>query len=192
MTQNSKLLAASLVGGYLLGRTRKAKLALALASWVLGRRKGLNPQRLLTEGLKRLTGSPEFSQLNDQLRGELMAAGRSLVTAAANRRLDSLSDALRDRTDSLSGLGGAAGGVAGREQAEDSEEGEEPEETAEKRPAREASAKKAAPPKKTAAKKAPAKKTGAAAKKTTGKKTAVKKTAARKAASPSTRRPRGR
>ncbi|MDT0382342.1 hypothetical protein RM572_26640 [Streptomyces sp. DSM 42041] len=191
MTQNSKLLAASLVGGYLLGRTKKAKLALALASWVLGRRNGLNPQRLLTEGLKRLTGSPEFSQLNDQLRGELMAAGRSMVTAAANRRLDSLSNALRDRTDSLSGLGGAAGGVAGREQAEDSEEGEEPEETAEQRPAREAPAKKA-PPKKTSAKKAPAKKTGAAAKKTTGKKTAAKKTGARKAASPSTRRPRGR
>lgn len=187
MTQNSKLLAASLVGGYLLGRTRKAKLALALASWVLGRRNGFNPQRLLTEGLKRLTGSPEFSQLNDQLRGELMAAGRSMVTAAANRRLDSLSNALRDRTDSLSGLGGAAGGVAGREQAEDSEEGEEPEETAEKRPARAAPAKKAAPPKK-----APAKKTGAAAKKATGKKSAAKKTAARKAASPSTRRPRGR
>lgn len=210
MTQNTKVLALALAGGYLLGRTKKAKLALAAASIVLGRRKGLNPQRLLTEGLKKLSDMPEFSQLNDQLRGELMTAGRSLVMAAANRRLDSLSNALHDRTESLSGLTGGDEEEdeepedeleedEDEEEAEDGEEEdeEEPEEEPrERRPARKAPAGKApskkAPAKKTAAKKSTS--SGPAAKKTAAKKTAAKKAPAKRSAAKKTssRSTRGR
>lgn len=170
MTQNPKLLAAGLAGGYLLGRTRKAKVAMALASYVLGKRAGLSPQRLLTDGVKKLSETPEFARLNEQVREELMSAGRSVVTSAANRRLDSLSDTLRDRTDALSARdeepqedGEEAEEPDDRAAAEDEEEPEEPEE---KQPARTASSEKSeAPPKK------------AAAKKTTARKPAAKKTA---------------
>ncbi|EST32187.1 hypothetical protein N566_20210 [Streptomycetaceae bacterium MP113-05] len=186
MTQNSKLLALAIAGGYLLGRSKKGKLALAAASLVLGRRKGLNPQRLLTEGLRKLSGSPEFAQLNDQLRGELVTAGRSLVTAAANRRLDSLSSALHDRTDALSGIAGSDAEGSEDEEPEENEkpdepdepeEGEEPEaERRERRPARKQPTAKA-PQKKAAAKKTPAGEP--AARKAAAKKAAAKKTTSR-------------
>lgn len=129
MTQNAKLLAAGLAGGYLLGRTKKGKLALVLATYVLGKRKGLHPQQLLVDGLKKISGTPEFSQLEEQVRSELLAAGRSLATAAANRRLDSLSDALRDRTDALSRTDGADGASKDEETSEESRKAERSEET---------------------------------------------------------------
>lgn len=170
MTQNLKLLTLGLAGGYLLGRTKKGKLALAVGGYVLGKRTGLNPQQLLTEGLKKLGGTPEFSRLNEQLRGDLMAAGRSLVTAAANRRLDSLSDALHERTSALA-----------TPQGEDEEPEEPEEERQERRPSKKAPTKKKAAGKraegKPVAKKAAPK--TAAPKKTTAKKSAAKKTASR-------------
>lgn len=129
MTQNAKLLAAGLAGGYLLGRTKKGKLALVLATYVLGKRKGLHPQQLLVDGLKKISDTPEFSQLEEQVRSELLAAGRSLATAAANRRLDSLSDALRDRTDALSRTDGADGASKDEETSEESRKAERSEET---------------------------------------------------------------
>lgn len=182
MTQNPKMLALGLVGGYLLGRTRKAKFALTVASVVLGKRMGVNPQQLLTEGLKKLSSTPEFSRLEEQIRGELMSAGKSMVTAAANRRMDSLSDALRDRTESLSGLEEDKGEPEGEEP-----EGGEPEERAEeepqeepttaKTPQKKAPSKKAPPEKAPAAKAEPQK---AAAKKSTAEKTASRQPAAKK------------
>lgn len=203
MTQNPKLLAMGLAGGYLLGRTRKAKLALTVASVVLGRRMGVNPQRLLTEGVKKLSDSPEFSRLEEQIRDELMAAGRSMVTAAANRRMDSLSDALSDRTAALSGLdqtSGAEDEGTGEEQASGEEEqGEEEqgEEEKEEPRARKSPPKKSPSQdtrrKKSAPQEAPAKKSSGADGKTASRQAATKKstargTAAKKAASRSTGR----
>ena len=196
MTQNSKLLALGLAGGYLLGRTRKAKIALAVASYVLGKRQGLSPQHLLTEGLKKLNETPEFARLNEQLRGELMSAGRSVVTAAANRSLDSLSDSLRDRTAALSSQDEEDDedqdeGEGEGEEPEDRREGEEPEDEGEgeepgnetgkaaggKAPPRRAAPEKP-PAKKAPVKRAPAKK--AAPKESTAGKSASRKTAATK------------
>ncbi|WP_395570640.1 hypothetical protein [Streptomyces sp. BK79] len=97
--------AAAVAGGYLLGRTRKAKLAFAVGSYLVGRRAGLSPGQVLSQGLGGLRQAPQVQELTDQVRGELLTAGRAAVTAAANRRLTGLADALRDRTDALTGAG---------------------------------------------------------------------------------------
>ncbi|MET9778116.1 hypothetical protein ABZ023_28340 [Streptomyces sp. NPDC006367] len=105
MNDNRAALAAAVAGGYLLGRTRKAKLALAVGSYLAGRRLGLSPGRVLSQGLGQLPLTPQFQELSDQVRGELLTAGRAAVTAAAGRKLTGLADALRDRTDALTGAG---------------------------------------------------------------------------------------
>ncbi|MEU6162209.1 hypothetical protein [Streptomyces sp. NPDC047130] len=103
MNQNCKAaMAAAVAGGYLLGRTKKAKLALAVGTYIAGRRFSLSPGRLAAEGLGRLKETPQFQDLTDQVRHELLNAGRTAVTAAARRKLLDLSDSLRDQSERLS------------------------------------------------------------------------------------------
>lgn len=52
--QTKVALAAAIAGGYLLGRTKKGKLALSVATYLAGRRFGLEPRQLATEGMRRL------------------------------------------------------------------------------------------------------------------------------------------
>uniref|UniRef100_A0AAU3I7M9 Histone protein n=1 Tax=Streptomyces sp. NBC_01393 TaxID=2903851 RepID=A0AAU3I7M9_9ACTN len=76
-------LAAAVAGGYLLGRLKKGRLTFAVATCLAGRRFGLDPQQLATEGLKRLSEVPAVAELQDQLRGELMNAGHEALAAPA-------------------------------------------------------------------------------------------------------------
>ncbi|MCK7624351.1 histone protein [Streptomyces sp. RS10V-4] len=109
------LLAAALAGGYVLGRTKKARLALSLASYLGGRRLGLDPRHLVRDGARKLGDIPQVAELGQQLRGEVMAAGRQAATAAAHRGIASLADALHDRTLQLN-EGGSSGGDADEEE----------------------------------------------------------------------------
>ncbi|MFD9426135.1 MULTISPECIES: hypothetical protein [unclassified Streptomyces] len=178
-------LAAAVAAGYVLGRTKKGKLALGLASLVVGQQLPLNPRELVTLGARKLAENPAVAPLMEQARGEVLDAGRAALSASANRRLEAVADALQQRTEAL--LGGLdeeeeeAEEISDEEEPEEEEEseeeeepeeGEEPEEEEEKRPRR--------PAKRPTAKKAHAKK--APAKKTAAKKTAAKKTAAKKPA----------
>ncbi|MEU3556622.1 hypothetical protein [Streptomyces fragilis] len=104
MNQNCKAaMAAAVAGGYLLGRTKKAKLALAVGTYLAGRRFSMSPTQLATQGLTKLRETPQFQDLADQVRHEVVEAGRAAVTAAARRKLLDLSDSLRDRGERLSG-----------------------------------------------------------------------------------------
>ncbi|MFE0802790.1 hypothetical protein [Streptomyces sp. NPDC058812] len=105
MSDSKAAMAAAVAGGYLLGRTKKAKLAFVVGSYLMGRRVGLSPGQVLSQGLAGLQRTPQLQELTDQVRGELLTAGRTAVTAAANRRLTGLADTLRDRTDALTGAG---------------------------------------------------------------------------------------
>lgn len=109
---------AAVAGGYLLGRTRKAKLALTVGSVVAGRRLGLDPQELLRQGIQKLAETPQFEELTDQVKHQLVAAARTAVSSTANRRLESLADALRDRRDRLGGEDGQ-----GQDQGQDQDDG---------------------------------------------------------------------
>jgi hypothetical protein len=91
--------AVALTSGYLLGRTRKMRWALALASAAAGRRLTSGRGAIGPDLLK----SPELSRLAQDVRSQLMAAGRTAAVNAASHRIDALSDRLEQRTNALRG-----------------------------------------------------------------------------------------
>ncbi|WP_097869898.1 hypothetical protein [Streptomyces sp. rh34] len=112
MTKNAKI-GAALVGGYLLGRTKKAKLALGLGMFLLGKKIDLDPRQIG----RLLADSPVLGSLNDQVRKELVDATRTAATKAVTQRAGSLADSLQQRTQAL----GAGPGADEEELDEDDE-----------------------------------------------------------------------
>ncbi|SDN28382.1 hypothetical protein SAMN04487981_104314 [Streptomyces sp. cf386] len=188
--------------GYVLGRTKKLKLALAVGSVVAGKRMHLSPRGVAEMVSEQLLKNPQFKEIGDQLREDLRGVGEAASGALVERQLDALSDRLHGRTaevrEQLSGavptpdLGAEdedaeeaeeeTGDEEPRAEDDDLDEAEEPEgreedeEPEDEEPEDEEPSGKAAPRK--TAKKAPAKKT--AAKKTTAGRTAPKKAAAKR------------
>ncbi|MET7809476.1 DNA primase [Streptomyces sp. NPDC005395] len=188
--------------GYLLGRTKKLKLAVAVGTMVAGKKMNLTPKGIAELVSGQLQNNPQFKEIGDQLRTDLRGVGKAASGAMVERQLDALADRLHGRTaevrDQLSGVASQAAGVGSddsrdSEDSEDSEpeEPEEPEarderdESGERRaPRRERPARKAPPEARKTAKKTPAKKAAAkvparkaAAKRAQpAKKTAAKKT----------------
>ncbi|MDG5802239.1 DNA primase [Streptomyces ossamyceticus] len=175
--------------GYVLGRTKKLKLAFAVGTMVAGKRMNLGPRAIADLVSRQLLDNPQFKEIGDQLRGDLRGVGKAATGALVERQIEGLADRLHGRASQVRDqLSGAAPGRSDRdedddayengdayedERAEESDEGAEGEEPERERPARKTAAR--------AAKKAPAKKTAApAARKGTAKKAAARKTAARK------------
>ncbi|AQW52615.1 hypothetical protein SHXM_06078 [Streptomyces hygroscopicus] len=98
MMTNGKITVA-IVGGYLLGRTKKAKLAFGLGMLLAGKKITLDPQQLK----KSLAGMPLLSGLNGQVRQELVDATRQAATKAVSDRVGGLADSLHERTALLRG-----------------------------------------------------------------------------------------
>src|SRR3954452_12066133 len=98
---NAAKLGAGVAGGYLLGRTKKLKLAIGLGAWLMGKRLQMSPGQLAMQGLGQLRQSPEFAEITDRLRNEVGGAGRKALSAAATSRMESLADRLRDRNDGV-------------------------------------------------------------------------------------------
>ncbi|MBQ0987604.1 DNA primase [Streptomyces sp. F63] len=124
---NNRLAMTLAVGaGYLLGRTKKAKLALGVGGMVLGKRLNLNPQQLTGLLTEQLRNNPQLAEVRDQLRNDLQGVGRAAATAVVTRRLDALSDRLHDRTlgvqDKLGAVGGKVPGGPGEDSAGDRDE----------------------------------------------------------------------
>ncbi|MFJ8171175.1 hypothetical protein ACIQ64_22330 [Streptomyces sp. NPDC094473] len=196
MTVNAKI-GAALVGGYLLGRTKKAKLAIGFGMFLAGKKLSLDPKQLG----KMLADSPLLGGVSDQVRKELVGATKTAATNALTQRASGLADSLHQRTLELED---PSGGQAkndrpddGADEAEDDDapdardderdgddKDDEGDEGTEEKPA----------PRRTAAKKTAARKTakstGGARKKAAP---AARKTAsgARRTASSNARRDRG-
>lgn len=81
--------------GYILGRTRKMKLALMIAGASATGRLGEAPRRLLQQGYKKLAASPEFGKVRDSVRGELLTAAKTAAMTAATSRIESLSSRIQ-------------------------------------------------------------------------------------------------
>ncbi|MBL3666298.1 DNA primase [Streptomyces sp. M2CJ-2] len=182
---NRTALGLAIGAGYLLGRTKKLKMAVAVGGLVAGKKLNLGPRMITDLVSTQLQKNPQFKELGDQLRGDLRGAGKAASGALVERQLDSLADKLHDRTtemrEQLTGSGRPdreAGDGEETEDATDKEPDDEEPEPAPERPAKKASSKRA--PSKEAAKKASAKKAparkAAPAKKTAGKKTAAART----------------
>jgi hypothetical protein len=90
-------IAAAVAGGYVLGRTRKAKMAFAIGTFLAGRRFGLSPTALAAEGLRQLRESPQLADLREQMGGELLDAVRAAANTSADRRFAAFADTLRER-----------------------------------------------------------------------------------------------
>lgn len=82
--------------GYLLGRTKKMRLALMIAAAGATGRSGTSPTKLLQHGLKQLGSSPELGKLTDVARDELLGAVKAAAVTAASSRIESLTERLQD------------------------------------------------------------------------------------------------
>ncbi|MEU0226413.1 hypothetical protein ABZ177_18880 [Streptomyces sp. NPDC006284] len=189
-TETKATLGAALAAGYVLGRTKKGKVAVGAASLLAGQGL-LTPKKLVTRALRTVAESPQAVQLLGQVRGELMDSARSALSTTADRGLGALADSLQQRTESL----GRQPDDEEEEPAEDSEDLEDSEAEGEEQPDDEEEREEeteAPPPRSAAKKKAAAKRPGAGAppakKAPAGKKPAGKKTAAGRDATRSSRR----
>ena len=185
-TETQATLVGALATGYALGRTKKGKLAIGVASALAGQGL-LSPKVLMTRALSKAFENPQTAQLLDQVRGELMDYDRTALYANADRRLSALATSLQERTEALLGQPDGEGTAEEPEEGEGEEEEEEAQEDEEEAEA------EAAPPRRSRARKSPAKKSAtrtAPAKKAPAKKAPAekKKAAAGKATSRGSRR----
>lgn len=98
---NGVRVAAAVGAGYVLGRTRKMRLAFMLAAAGVTGKFPARPSDLMVQGLKSLGASDQLNQLGDQLRGELLGAARAAAVAAATSQVDALNDRLQGVTADL-------------------------------------------------------------------------------------------
>lgn len=204
--------------GYVLGRTKKMKLAFAVGTMVAGKKMKLSPRALGDLVSQQLQNNPQFKEIGDQLREDMRGVGKAATGALVERQISGLADRLHGRTaDVRDQLAGVTPDIPGRgkkdaqepdddayeeydddrdddrddsRREEPAESEAEPEVDPEERPRpRKKAPERKAAPKKAAAKQTPARKT-AAERKSPAKKTA-KKAPARAAAKTSARRATG-
>ncbi|AFM15554.1 hypothetical protein Mycch_0737 [Mycolicibacterium chubuense NBB4] len=119
MSTGKVALAAGVGTGYLLGRTRKMRWALMLAGAGITGKFPTHPSDLVAYGVKSLSASTDLSQLTEQLRGELLTAGKAAAISAAVSQVDALNNRLQGVTsavgvdETLGDVGGAVGDVGG-------------------------------------------------------------------------------
>jgi hypothetical protein len=132
---NRLAMALAVGGGYVLGRSKKGKLALGLGGMVLGKR--LKPQVLVRAANEQLLHNPQLKEVGDQVRKDLRGVSKAATEAVVTRRVDSLANSLHQRTlnvqDQLSGavpdearLDKRLGPHDEAEEAEQSSEDEQP------------------------------------------------------------------
>ncbi|MEU2549574.1 hypothetical protein ABZ618_29795 [Streptomyces roseolus] len=99
MNPKNTTVAAALVGGYLLGRTRKARLAMGVGLFLAGRKLDPDPRRIG----RLIAASPATGALGEHFHREVIEATKTAATEALARRTAHLADSLRKRTKALGG-----------------------------------------------------------------------------------------
>jgi outer membrane biosynthesis protein TonB len=190
-------IAAAVTAGYLLGRTKKLRLAITVGGMLAGKKIATDPRGLLKQGAELVEGNPELAKLQAQIQGKVLEAARTAAIAAAVNRMDVLSGAIRERTDRLALPASAQEALGDEDEYEDDEyeddeyeedepeeeepEEEEPEPEPERPRRRRTTSAAAKRADRTVKKSAPAKKATSTAKKTSS--TAKKSQPAKKATS---------
>lgn len=125
MTPGMKI-ATAVVGGYVLGRRKKAKLAITMGAWLVGKKLNLDPKKLLSDVTHELASSPELAGVRDQVRDEVLGAGKTLAADILTHQAGRLAGSLQERTDTLRDkAAGLPAALTGRD--EDSADSDEPE-----------------------------------------------------------------
>ncbi|OBJ02055.1 hypothetical protein [Mycobacterium sp. 1465703.0] len=92
---NGSKVALAVGAGYLLGRTRKMRLALMLASAGITGKFRTKPTDVLADGLRSLGASDELMQLTEQLRDQALSAAKAAALATAINRVNALNERLQ-------------------------------------------------------------------------------------------------
>ena len=120
IVSNGAKVAVAVGAGYLLGRTRKMRIAMMLAAAGITGKFPARSAELLAHGLKSLGAADQLHDLTDQLRGEVLTAAKAAAVSAATHRVDALNDRLQGvvPTEDVGRAVGSAGrgltSVAGR------------------------------------------------------------------------------
>lgn len=88
-------IAAGVAGGYVLGRTKKFRLALTLGSLLAGQKLRSHRDGLMSQGNKLLDSNPQLQELRDQVSGRLMQMAREAAMTAAATRVESITRSLQ-------------------------------------------------------------------------------------------------
>ena len=96
--QDTMKIGAAAIGGYVLGRTKKAKAAMGLALWLAGRRR---PRDLARDQAVKLLQSKRGQELIEQVRGPVVMAARSAAMGVFESQANRLTDNLQRRTEKL-------------------------------------------------------------------------------------------
>ncbi|WP_367322940.1 ABC transporter substrate-binding protein [Streptomyces sp. HUAS ZL42] len=121
---NNAKIGAALLGGYALGRTKKAKLAIGLGAALAG-------SRIRPGQLGKALDTPFLSTVRKQVRTELADASKAAATSVLTAKAENLADAIHARTEGLQERAHHEGeGEEGRaeERAAEEAEGREDEE----------------------------------------------------------------
>ena len=95
--------AIGVAAGYLLGRTRKMRLALMIAAAGATGARGGSPGALLKRGLGQLSSVPEVAKLTETAKNELLDAAKAAAVSAATKRVTALSGRMQDQLQGRSG-----------------------------------------------------------------------------------------
>ncbi|MFD1213458.1 hypothetical protein ACFQ36_15565, partial [Arthrobacter sp. GCM10027362] len=102
------------LAGYLLGRTKKLKLALTVAGALGGKQLMNNKDELAAQVTKLVQSSPEARRLVEQVSGRLVEAAKGAAIAGASKRIESVSNTLQSRAERLNAMQQGVGEAAGR------------------------------------------------------------------------------
>lgn len=100
MNENAKITLA-VVGGYVLGRRKKAKLAIGLGLYLAGKKLNIDPKRIADVLMRQLGDSPQLAAVREQAQGQLASVGKVAVGAVVDRGAGHVADLLHDRTERL-------------------------------------------------------------------------------------------
>ncbi|WP_060883703.1 hypothetical protein [Streptomyces caniscabiei] len=117
---NNATMGAAVLGGYLLGRTKKAKLALGLGALLAG-------SQVRPGQLGKALDAPFLSDLTRQVRAELAGASKAAATSVLSTKADHLAGALHERTAGLRERAEGNGGAHDDEPEPEEEPEQEPE-----------------------------------------------------------------
>ncbi|WP_372352541.1 DNA primase [Streptomyces sp. KL116D] len=95
---NRAALGLAVGAGYVLGRTKKMKLAFAVGTMVAGKRLKLSPSALADLVSQQLANNPQFKEIGDELRQDLRGVGKAASGALVERQIEGLAGRLHDRT----------------------------------------------------------------------------------------------
>lgn len=122
MGDTAKIVAAA-VGGYVLGRRKKFKLALGLGLYLGAKKLDIKPGQLAQGLLKEVSALPVVGELKGQSREQLLNVGRTAAGNIAGKWAGGLADSLNSRTERL--REGAAGATSGSDEDEAAEDADE-------------------------------------------------------------------